>query len=50
MHEMALAASVLDIVEATAHRDGAAQVRAVWLEIGALSQVEPDALRFCSTP
>ena len=47
MHEMALAASVLDIVEATAHRDGAAQVRAVWLEIGALSQVEPDALRFC---
>ena len=47
MHEMALAASVLEIVEGTAQRNGAARVRAVWLEIGALSQVEPDALRFC---
>jgi len=47
MHEMALAASMLEIVEGTAHRIGAARVNAVWLEIGALSHVEPDALRFC---
>lgn len=47
MHEMALATSMLEIVEGTAHDVGAARVSAVWLEIGALSQVEPDALRFC---
>ena len=47
MHEMALAASVLEIVEGTAQRNGGARVSAVWLEIGALSQVEPEALRFC---
>ena len=47
MHEMALAESMLEIVEQTARRNGAARVTAVWLELGALSHVEPDALRFC---
>ncbi len=47
MHEMALAASVLEIVEGTARQNGAARVSAVWLEIGALSHVEPEAMRFC---
>ncbi len=44
---MALAAGALEIIEATAHRNGVARVRAVWLEIGALSHVEPEAMRFC---
>lgn len=47
MHEMALAESMLEIVEETARRNGAARVTAVRLELGALSHVEPDALRFC---
>lgn len=47
MHEMALAESTLEIVVATARRSGAERVTAVRLEIGVLSQVEPEALRFC---
>lgn len=47
MHEMALAESMLEIVEETARRNGAARVTAVRLELGALSHVAPDALRFC---
>jgi hydrogenase nickel incorporation protein HypA/HybF len=46
MHEMAIAESVLQIVEDTARRNGAARVSAVRLEIGCLSHVEPEALRF----
>jgi hydrogenase nickel incorporation protein HypA/HybF len=47
MHEMALAESMLEIVEATARRHRAERVLAVRLEIGALAQVEPEALKFC---
>jgi hydrogenase nickel incorporation protein HypA/HybF len=47
MHEMALAEGMLEIVERTARSNGATRVKAVWLEIGALSQVAPDALAFC---
>lgn len=47
MHEMALAQGMLEIVEATARREGAARVTDVRLAIGALSHVAPDALRFC---
>ena len=47
MHEMALAESMLEIVEDTARRNGAARVKVVWLELGALSHVAPEALRFC---
>jgi hydrogenase nickel incorporation protein HypA/HybF len=46
MHEMALCESVLQIVEATARRHGAARVKTVRLEIGELSHVEPEAMRF----
>jgi hydrogenase nickel incorporation protein HypA/HybF len=46
MHEMALAMSVLQIVEETARRHDARRVSAVRLEIGGLSHVEADALRF----
>ena len=47
MHEMALAESMLEVVEATARRNGAGRVLAVRLAIGALSHVEPEALKFC---
>ena len=47
MHEMALAESMLEIVEQTARGNGARRVTMVRLEIGALSHVEPEALRFC---
>lgn len=46
MHEMALAESVVEIVERTAHDAGADRIGLVRLEIGALSHVEPQALRF----
>jgi hydrogenase nickel incorporation protein HypA/HybF len=47
MHEMSLAESVLQIIEDTAHRERFSKVKAVWLEIGALAGVEPEAMRFC---
>jgi len=47
MHEMSLAQSVVRIVEDAARAQGFARVRTVRLEIGRLSGVEPDALRFC---
>jgi hydrogenase nickel incorporation protein HypA/HybF len=47
MHEMALAESMLEIVESAARKHGASRVSAVRLEIGALSHVAVDALRFC---
>ena len=46
MHEMSLAESVREIVEDTARSNGARRVQAVRLEIGALSQVEAQAMRF----
>jgi len=47
MHEMSLAESVVQIIEDYARREGFARVRAVWLEIGSLSGVETEAMRFC---
>ena len=47
MHEMSLAEGVLQLVEDTARREGAQRVKTVVLEIGRLSSVEPEALRFC---
>lgn len=47
MHEMSLAEGVLQLVEETARREGAARVKTVVLEIGRLSSVEPEALKFC---
>ena len=47
MHEMAIAESMLEIVEATARSNAAARVSAIWLELGVLSHVEPHALVFC---
>lgn len=46
MHEMSLAEGVREIVEETARANGARRVSVVRLEIGRLSQVEVDAMRF----
>lgn len=47
MHEMSLAEGVLQIVEDAAREQGFLRVRTVVLEIGQLSSVEPEAMRFC---
>lgn len=47
MHEMSLAESIVQIVEDTAHANGGGRVASVRLEIGALSHVELESLRFC---
>jgi hydrogenase nickel incorporation protein HypA/HybF len=47
MHEMSLAEGVLALIEEQAVKSGFARVKTVWLEIGALSGVETEAMRFC---
>ncbi|MDP1594335.1 MAG: hydrogenase maturation nickel metallochaperone HypA [Gallionella sp.] len=47
MHEMSLAENVLQIIEESACAQNFRRVRGVVLEIGQLSAVEPDAMRFC---
>ncbi|MCP5038697.1 MAG: hydrogenase maturation nickel metallochaperone HypA [Rhodobacteraceae bacterium] len=47
MHEMALAEGVLGIVEQTVKGQSCTKVTKVRLEIGELSHVAPEALRFC---
>ena len=47
MHEMSLAEGVRGIVEDAARAQGFSRVSAVVLEIGELSSVEVEALRFC---
>lgn len=46
MHELSLAQGALDIVTAAARANGAARVVSVRVEVGALAQIEPEALRF----
>jgi len=46
MHELALARSMVDIVETTARKHAAHRVTRIRLEIGALSHVSPAALQF----
>lgn len=45
MHELSLAENVVHIIEQAAARDAFVRVRRVWLEVGMLSCVEPDAMR-----
>ena len=47
MHEMSLAEGVLQVIEDSARSNGFTQVKTVWLEIGELSGVEVEAMRFC---
>lgn len=46
MHEMALCEGVLQALEEQAKIQHFARVHVVWLEIGVLASVEPEALRF----
>ncbi len=46
MHEMSLCENVIQILDASAKEQGFAAVKTVWLEIGVLSCVEPEAMRF----
>lgn len=46
MHEMSLAEGVLQIIENAARSQDFNRVKTVWVEIGGLSCVEPEALRF----
>lgn len=46
MHEMSLCEGVLQVIQEHAGRHGFSRVKTVWLEIGALSCVELDAMRF----
>ncbi len=46
MHEMSLCESVLKILEDNAQSQGFKRVKTVWLEIGGLSGVELEAMRF----
>ncbi len=46
MHELSLCEGVLQILEESARRQGFARVKCVRLEIGGLSGVEPEAMRF----
>ncbi|MCP5267876.1 MAG: hydrogenase maturation nickel metallochaperone HypA [Zoogloeaceae bacterium] len=47
MHEMSLAEGVVQIIEDAAREQGFSKVKTVFLEIGWLSSVEPDAMAFC---
>jgi hydrogenase nickel incorporation protein HypA/HybF len=47
MHEMSLAEGVLQLIEDAALQQQFAKVTAIWLEIGQLSGVEVEAMKFC---
>lgn len=44
---MSLAEGVLQLIEDAAREQNFAKVTTVWLEIGQLSGVEPEAMKFC---
>jgi hydrogenase nickel incorporation protein HypA/HybF len=47
MHELSLCESIVTILEAEAKRQSFSRVKHIWLEVGAFSGVEPEAMRFC---
>ncbi|MES9871327.1 MAG: hydrogenase maturation nickel metallochaperone HypA [Sedimenticola sp.] len=46
MHEMSLCEGILQVLEQNATEQGYSKVKTVWLEIGELSGVEIEAMRF----
>ncbi|MES9876535.1 MAG: hydrogenase maturation nickel metallochaperone HypA [Candidatus Sedimenticola sp. 6PFRAG1] len=46
MHEMSLCEGILQVLEDNAKEQGYSKVKTVWLEIGELSGVEIEAMRF----
>ena len=47
MHEMALTESIVEIAIEEAQKQGARRVTRLFLDVGALSCVDPEALEFC---
>jgi hydrogenase nickel incorporation protein HypA/HybF len=47
MHEMSLAEGVLQLIQDAARQQNFSTVSRVWLEIGQLSGVEVEAMKFC---
>ena len=47
MHEMSLAEGVVQLIEDAAREQAFGKVTAIWLEIGQLSGVEVEAMKFC---
>lgn len=47
MHEMSLAEGVLQLIEEAAQAQGFEKAVVIWLEIGQLSGVEVEAMKFC---
>ncbi|HIJ63316.1 MAG TPA: hydrogenase maturation nickel metallochaperone HypA [Rhodospirillaceae bacterium] len=47
MHEMSLTEGILQMLEDQAKAQAFSRVLTIWLEIGELSTVDPDALTFC---
>jgi len=47
MHEMALTESIVEIAVEAARKQGSEKVKRVFVDVGALSHVEPEALLFC---
>ncbi|MBB4382554.1 hydrogenase maturation nickel metallochaperone HypA [Bradyrhizobium sp. SBR1B] len=47
MHEMAICLGIIQIVEETVRERSSPRVRSVCLEMGALSDAAPEAIRFC---
>lgn len=47
MHELSVAEDMLALIEQEANAQGFQSVQAIWLEVGALSHLEPEALHFC---
>lgn len=47
MHEMSLMESVVEIACETAVKNDATKVKAIHLDVGVLSHVDPDSLHFC---
>jgi len=47
MHEITLCQNAVEIMEQFARKNNARKITAVWMEIGAFSCVEPEAVQFC---
>ncbi|ABB24318.1 hydrogenase maturation nickel metallochaperone HypA [Pelodictyon luteolum] len=47
MHEMSIAMSIVDAVDAKARAEGAVRISLIELKIGKLAGILPEALRFC---
>ncbi|NMW21930.1 MAG: hydrogenase maturation nickel metallochaperone HypA [Chlorobiaceae bacterium] len=47
MHEMSIALSIVEAVEAKAREEGAERISGIDLVIGKLAGIEPESLKFC---